>query len=290
MKQKTIGYLQIITAVFIWAISSGILVRWIDQGAEIVYGVGAIAGFVFVYVWFFLSGKAKAQEIKKTYGHRKDLVLVGLFIGVNNGLFYVAIKYTTIANASLTHYFAPVLLALIFAPMILKQKIEKIHIIASILGFAGLLVMLLPQIKVDAIDTGILFGLASAIFFSLHTAIEGKLMMNTEIDPLIAAMYKNGVPALMFMPFVLTKTLSNGINIPDFGKLILFGIIVLGISFVLLFRGLSKVSVEKASVMFYGEPVGAIILAWLVWSEPISIFTIIGGSLILIAGYLSVKK
>lgn len=288
MKQKTTGYLQIFAAVLIWAISSGIMVRWIDQGAEIIYGVGAIAGFAFILVWTILSGKI--QEIKKTFEHRKNLALIGLFIGINNGLFYLAIKYTTIANASLTHYLAPTLLALIFAPIILKQKIEKIHIVASLLGFAGLLIMLFPQIKVVEINVGVLLGLGSAIFFAWHTAIEGKLATQTKIDPLVEVLYKNGVPALMFMPFILTKMMLNGINIQDFGKLIFFGVLVLGISFVLLFKGLSKVSAQNASVMFYGEPVGAIILAWIFWNEQISIFTIVGGTLILLAGYLAVKK
>jgi len=64
---------------------------------------------------------------------------------------------------------------------------------------------------------------------------------------------------------------------------------VLGVSFVLLFRGLAKVSSQNASVIFYGEPVGAIILASIIWGESLSFAVIVGGALILIAGFLAVR-
>jgi drug/metabolite transporter (DMT)-like permease len=245
MKQKSIGYIEIITAVSIWAIASGIIVRWIPQGAEIIYGVGAMAGFIFVYIWLVL--KKQTKKIPESYLYWKSLVLVGLFIGLNNGLFYVAIKSTTVANAILAHYFEPILLVLIFAPIVLKQKIKKEHIVSSVLGFAGLFIVLGSQINSAALNFGVLLGLMSAVFFAWHIAIESKLAMSTKIDPLVEV-------------------------------------------FVLLYRGLAKVSSQNASVIFYGEPVGAIILAWIVWGEQLSFSIIAGGALILAAGYLAVRN
>lgn len=288
MKQKLIGYIEIISAVSIWAVSSGILVRWIDQGAIIIYGVGAMAGAIFVLAYLFLT--KRTSEIKNSYPWKKDLFWIGLFIGLNNGLFFLAIKTTAIANATLSHYFAPIFLVLVFSPVILKQKIKKQHIFASILGFAGLLVIFGSQISSELFDVGILLGLASAVFFAWHTAIESKLATSTKIDPLVEVLYKNGVPAFIFLPFVIREILITGIMIEDFGKLIFFGVLVLGISFILLYRGLAKVSSQNASVLFYGEPIGAIILAWIIWGESLSASIVIGGALILIAGYLAIRN
>ena len=260
LKETEKGYFEIMAAVAIWAISSGIIVRWINQGAEIgaevIYGVGALIGFIFVLLWLFL--KKETAEIKKSLPWRKELFLVGLFIGLNNGLFFTAIILTTVANAILTHSFQPILLVLIFAPIVLKQKIRRKHVVASVLGFVGLSIVLGPQINnigINAVN-GILLGLASAVFFAWHTAIESKLATTTKIDSLIQVLYKNGVPALLFLPFVINRFVAVGIGWEDFGKLIFFGVLVLGISFVLLFRGLAKVSSQNASVIFYGEPVG----------------------------------
>ena len=287
MKQKSIGYLEIIIAVSIWAISSGVIVRWIDQGAEIIYGVGAMAGFVFVLIW--LVSKKQTKKISESYSYWKELVLIGLFIGLNNVLFFMAMKTTTIANAILTHYFEPILLVLIFAPLILKQKIKRKHIFASSIGFAGLLVVLGSQLNSAALNFGVLLGLMSAVFFAWYTVIESKLATTTKIDPIVEVLYKNGVPALMFAPFVISKFASGGIGPDDLGKLVFFGVLVLGISFVLLFRGLAKVSSQNASVIFYGEPIGAIILAWMIWGEQLSLGVIAGGALILMAGCLAVR-
>jgi len=294
LKETEKGYFEIMAAVAIWAISSGIIVRWINQGAEIgaevIYGVGALIGFIFVLLWLFL--KKETAEIKKSLPWRKELFLVGLFIGLNNGLFFTAIILTTVANAILTHSFQPILLVLIFAPIVLKQKIRRKHVVASVLGFVGLSIVLGPQINnigINAVN-GILLGLASAVFFAWHTAIESKLATTTKIDPLVQVLYKNGVPALLFLPFVINRFVAVGIGWEDFGKLIFFGVLVLGISFVLLFRGLAKVSSQNASVIFYGEPVGAIILASMVWGESLSFAVIAGGALILIAGFLAVRN
>lgn len=283
------GYLEIIAAVSIWMVASGIIVRWIDQEAEIIYGVGAAVGFVFVLALLLL--KKEENEIKKSFPWWKSLALIGLLIGLNNGLFYTAIKSTTVANAILAHYFEPILLVLIFAPIILKQKIRKKHLLASLLGFMGLLIVLGPQINsAEIINIGILLGMASAVLFAWHTAIESKLATTTKIDSLVQVLYKNGVPALLFLPFVVNKFITVGISWEDFAKLALFGVLVLGISLILLFRGLSKVSSQNASVIFYGEPVGAIILAWLVWGEELSFTIIAGGALILVAGFVAVRN
>ena len=288
MKQKSIGYLEIIVAVSIWALSSGILVRWISQGAIVLYGVGAMAGAFFVLLYLFLT--KRISEIQKSYIWRKELFWIGLFIGLNNGLFFLALKTTTIANAIITHYFAPIVLVLIFAPLVLRQKIRKQHIFATVLGFIGLIVVFGSQIGNEIFDVGIILGLASAVFFAWHTAIESKLATNTKIDPLVEVLYKNGVPALMFLPFVIGEIAENTVTMIDFSKLIFYGILVLGISFILVYRGLAKVSSQSASVLFYGEPIGAIILAWIVWNESLNASVVLGGSLVLLAGYLATKN
>ncbi len=289
LKETQKGYLEIMAAVAIWMVASGVVVRWIDQEAEIIYGVGAAIGFVFVLT--LLLFKREGNKIKESFPWWKSLALIGLLIGLNNGLFYAAIKSTTVANAILAHYFEPILLVLIFAPIILKQKIRQKHLIASLLGFMGLLIVLGPQINsAGIINVGILLGLASAVLFAWHTAIESKLATTTKINSLVQVLYKNGVPALLFLPFVVNKFIVVGISWEDFAKLALFGVLVLGISFILLFRGLSRVSSQNASVIFYGEPVGAIILAWIVWGEALSFAVIAGGALILIAGFLAVRN
>lgn len=287
MKKETKGYLEVSAAVAIWAISSGLIIQRLSVSAEIIYGVGAAAGFAFVLIWLLWQGKW--SEIKKSKPWWKSLALIGFFIGINNGLFYAALKLTTAANALPTHYLEPVLLTLVFAPIILKQKILKRYIFSSLLGFVGLLVILWPEINAKEINIGIFLGIASAIFFAWHTAIESKLATTTKIDPLVEVLYKNGVPVLIFLPFVVRKELTDPIAGADWIRLIFFGILVLGISFVLVYKGLAKVSSQSASVIFYGEPVGAIFLATL-FGEKLNAYSIIGGALILIAGYLATRK
>jgi len=53
---------------------------------------------------------------------------------------------------------------------------------------------------------------------------------------------------------------------------------------------LAEVKAQEAAVLGYLEPVGAIILAFLIFNEVPSAIAILGGSLILIAGYIVTMK
>ena len=56
---------------------------------------------------------------------------LGIFTTINNSLFFSAIKITTIANAILTHYLAPIFV-FIFGLFLLKEKITKFYILALV--------------------------------------------------------------------------------------------------------------------------------------------------------------
>ena len=68
------------------------------------------------------------------------------------------------------------------------------------------------------------------------------------------------------------------------------GIVHSTIAPVLYFRGLREVTANRAAILGYLEPVCAIILGVFFLGEVVSYKTILGGSMILFSGYLTIKN
>jgi len=283
-----IGYLQIMTAVSMWAFGS-ILVRSIEAPAIIILSLASLAGTIVLLAK--LGAEKKFQSIvnfdKPTLFF---LIAVGIGVGLNNGLFFSAIKSTTMANAMLTHYLAPLFLVIFFAPFLLREKITFVSITASLLGLAGLAMILWPGLQENGVEIGIIFGAASAIFYAFHTALEKKLAI-LGVNPEVAVAYKLAIPALMMFPFVVFHINNSGmLPFIELIKMAFLGIVLWAGSFVLFFKGLKTVSASHASILTYLEPVGAIFLAFLFLKEGLVLLTILGGILILFSGIMVILK
>lgn len=265
-----------------WAVGSGLLAKTITVPVIAFYPISALIGTVIVCL--LLAKKGKLGQIFSLRG-KNLLLLLGIGIGVtiNNGLFFTAVQFTTVANALLTHYFMPLIMVIFFGPLFLKEKINLVTLGAAVFGFGGLFLILLPQIN-SKIEVGVILGLASAFFFAMHTVFERKLAV-LQVDPEVAVFYKNMVPVCVMAPFTFFYLHSNTLAFPDLWKIVLFGLL-LGISFVLFFAALAKIPASDASIVAYLEPVGAITLAAVFLGEGLTINTILGGFLIIVAGIL----
>lgn len=274
------GYFYVLSAVSLWAISSGILVKFITVPAFTLYSIGAFWGVLFLLLILFQRGKI-GDLFKYDHKTLKLMLGVGLGIAANNGLFFTGLKSGLVANATLTHYLSPLLVVLLFGPAMNKEKISSRNVGLSLLGLIGLLLLIFPNLG-TTIDSALVYGILSAFFFAFHTVLE-KRVTQTKVDPLSAVIYKNAVPMIVFSPFAI-KSISLGISGTNWFWLLVWGVIVLGVSFVLFFRGIKEISASKASILSYGEPIGAVILAAVLFREPVTIFTIVGGLLIIASG------
>lgn len=279
------GYLSVIVAVSIWALSSGILVNYISVSGFAMYAIGAFFGLVFLLI--NLIAKRKIKDLL-AYPRKTIMLmfLVGLGTTINNGLFFTALKSGSVANAVLTHNLAPILVAFLFAPLFLKEKVTKKTVILVFVSFLGLFILTIPTFK-KSFDLALLYGGLSAIFYAFHTVIEKKVA-RIKIDPLTAVIYKNLVPLILYAPFAVA-TIKVGISVANWWLMALWGTFVLGVSFVFFFKGIKQISATSASILTYGEPIGAIILASIFFNQPINAYIVTGGLLIVLSGFFIVK-
>ena len=92
---------------------------------------------------------------------------------------------------------------------------------------------------------------------------------------------------IILLPFIIY--LRPTIEHTDIIPLITLGIIHQGFAVLLFITALKKLPAQNVSIVTYLEPVGAIILAFLILKEIPASMTIIGGLIILSSAYLTTK-
>jgi drug/metabolite transporter (DMT)-like permease len=271
---RRMGYLFILLAIFSWS-SLGVVVRL--SGLDI-----HLLVFYSLLVSIIVQGSIVIRKKFRPETRPKRLfypLLLGVFLMLNNFTFFYAFKNTTIANAVLTHYTAPLLVA-VLAAVFLRERITLKLIAAIVIASAGLLILLNGFSLNEADKYGIAAGLASGVFYAV-IIILSRTYAN-RFSPVVLSFWANTFIVLMLAPFVREFPLHA------WKSFLVIGILHSTIAPILYFKGLQTVTANRAAVLGYLEPVSAILFSMLFLNEIPGQNSLFGGILILFSGYLTV--
>ncbi|NWF98555.1 MAG: EamA family transporter [Nitrospirae bacterium] len=269
--------IYILIAIFLWS-SLGVFVRIssVEIHVLIFYAliVSLLIQSVIVFHPKFRHNLPPLRKLKYPF-----FFSIGSLI--NTFTFFYAFKNTTIANAVLTHYTAPIFVALL-APFILKEMVTKKLIAVIILATAGLWIMLDGlSININQ-SSGIIAGIISGFAYAFILIYVRKYGRN--FHPLILAFFTNFFIVLMLLPFI-HEFPSKSLWIYFF-----MGVVHSTIAPILYYKGLQNVTANKAAVLGYLEPVCAIIFSLIFLNEIPGLNSIFGGVLIIISGYITLRE
>jgi RarD protein len=216
------------------------------------------------------------------------ILLLGIFLTINNVLYLSAVKLTTISNAIFTHYLAPLFL-IFLARIFLKEKIERISVFAVIVSLLGLGILLAPNefSFSNKHFIGLAIGTLSAVFYASEIATKKALAILFKPD--IIVVWHELVLIFILLPFVSFRELSY-LNVQEIIPLILAGLFAAGVGITLFISGLREAKAQHGGILAYLEPMGAILLGMFILREIPSFLTLLGGGLILISGYMVVRQ
>ena len=208
------------------------------------------------------------------------LLLSGMAMGINWILLFEAYKYTTVSAATLSYYFAPVIVTLV-CPFLFKEKLTKKQILCFLMSTLGLaLVIGITDLGGGNDVLGILFGLGAAVFYAtvilLNKFIKGVGGIHRTFLQFLSAI-------ATLIPYV---ALTGGVTLGNLNStgwicLLVVGLIHTGITYCLYFSSLKELPGQTAAILSYVDPLVAIIIGVVILGEPITIQQIIGGALIL---------
>ncbi|WP_349729332.1 DMT family transporter [Peribacillus frigoritolerans] len=266
----------------------GLVQRYIDLSSSETALLSSSIGCLFLMFVFFMLKKSISWKSVKI--NASTLFLSGIALGGNWIFLYQSYDYTTITNATLGYYFAPVFV-MILSPIILKEQLPIKKIVCIGVAILGMLLIVGNGISASGKGDllGIFFGLAAAAFYAALMLLN-KFIQN--MAKLEITMIQLGTTALLLLPYVL---ITEGYSILEVSRssipfIILLGIVNTGIGFWLFFSGMQKLKGQSIAMLSYVDPFVAILISALILQEQMTFVQMLGGILLLGSTFVSENK
>lgn len=208
------------------------------------------------------------------------LLASGVVMGINWILLFEAYKYTTISVATLSYYFAPVIVTVV-CPVLFKEKLTGKQIICFIMSTLGLVLITgIGDIGSGNDFVGILFGLGAAVFYATVILLN-KFIKNVEGIHRTFLQFLSAI--VILVPYVIMTsgvTLGN-LNGIGWVNLLIVGLIHTGVTYCMYFSSLKELPGQKAAILSYIDPLVAVMISVTILGESMTLWQMIGGILIL---------
>ena len=272
-----------VTAMLIFG-SIGLFVRNIPISSGQVAAVRGLIGSLFLLIsGMVIKQKISWKQVKKSFFL---LFLSGAAIGFNWIFLFRAYHFTTIANATVSYYFAPVFVIL-FTPFILKERLKLNKILCLICAVIGMFLI----VGIDSGNgweqlTGVGYGLLAAILYA------GAILINKflkGLGGLETTLIQLSIATIILIPYVIfTEEIALGnLDIKSWVLLITLGIFHTGLAYLLYFTSIQRLNSQTIAIFSYMDPISAILMSGLFLGERMTGIQMIGGILILGAAFVS---
>ena len=228
---------------------------------------------------YLLIGKQKIpfREIKKEV---PVLLFSGIAMGINWILLFEAYRYTTVSNATLSYYFAPVIVTVV-CPFLFREKLTLKQFFCFLMSTLGLVMITgigRPSGNSDMV--GILYGLGAAVFYATVILLN-KFIKKVEGIPRTFLQFVSAI--MVLIPYVLfTGGVSlHQMEVKGWLNLLTVGIIHTGVTYCMYFSSLKDLPGQKAALLSYIDPLVAVIISVTILGENMTFLQVVGGILIL---------
>lgn len=185
------------------------------------------------------------------------LLLSGIAMGVNWILLFEAYKYTTVSLATLSYYFAPVIVTVV-CPVLFHEKLTGKQILCFIMSTIGLVMITgIGDIGSGSDFIGILFGLGAAVFYATVILLN-KFIKKVEGIPRTFLQFLSAL--VILIPYVmLSGGMSlGGMNAVGWINLLIVGLVHTGVTYCMYFSSLKELPGQNAAILSYIDPLVAV--------------------------------
>ena len=278
MNKTNNARIMLITSMMIFG-TIGLFVRNIPlRSGEIALYRACFAALLIGIYLVVTKQKISFSEIKSSL---PILIISGIAMGINWILLFEAYKYTTVSVATLSYYFAPVIVTVI-CPILFREKMTAKQWICFIMSTIGLVLITgigdLSSGKGHLI--GVLFGLGAACFYA-SVVLFNKFIKG--VDGIARTFLQFLSAIIILVPYVILTggTTIFSLNVKGWGFLLIVGLVHTGITYCMYFSSLKELPGQKAAILSYIDPLVAVIVSVVFLSEKMTLIQIIGGLLIL---------
>ncbi len=286
---KSFAYGLMVLAAVMWATSGTFTILATDSGATTM----EVSVFSTVFTALVLLPLIAMFDKKSLVIGRRDLIPLFVFAQITGTFFalgwYFCVNLTGVATAVTLLYAYPsiVTIASIF---LLSEKLTREKALALPLTFIGALLVvgagdLEAGFRFDTL--GVLLGIYTALAGAFYYIYGKKFLDKYSANTIVLYMTLFSIPVLVVIAVLMNFLAANpdyhaGIVMPDsaWAYIFLIGFLPGAIGPVVSMVALKHIQASRASIIASIEPVAAVVLAFLVLSEKISILQGIGVGLV----------
>jgi len=277
MKRTMNPRLMLITSMTVFG-TLGIFVRNIPVSSGELALYRAILAALLIAVFLLVTKqKIPFANIKREV---PLLLASGVAMGINWILLFEAYKYTTVSVATLSYYFAPVIVTVV-CPILFKERLTGKQIVCFVMSTLGLVLITgIGDIGGGSDFLGILFGLGAAVFYATVILLN-KFIKNVEGIHRTFLQFLSAI--VILIPYVIMTsgvTLRN-LNGLGWANLLIVGLIHTGVTYCMYFSSLKELPGQKAAILSYIDPLVAVLISVTILGESMTVWQVIGGILIL---------
>jgi drug/metabolite transporter (DMT)-like permease len=202
--------------------------------------------------------------------------------GISLSLQFLGTKLSTAANGSLVTSATPAFV-LIFAWLLLSEKITSQRLVALLLATLGVVAVIDPrsaQLNPD-LFLGNLLLIGAAVTWALYSVLVRKTTQDLDVLPFSLIAFLGGLPVTLPASAWELEALGVGeISLGVIGGVLFLGIISTALAMVLWNTAFAFVDASLASLTFFAQPVVGTLLGSLFLGERITPLFLLGGFLI----------
>ncbi|HFK1510423.1 MULTISPECIES: DMT family transporter [Bacillus] len=248
--------------------------------------------FIIAFVVLYMILKITEKKQKKTVTIRKkDWLLfawigfIGYFISITCQ--FIGTKLSDAHTGSLVTSATPAFMV-IFAAIILKEKLTARRLLSTIIATIGVIIVIGWDIEIGSYFIGTIILVGAAITWAL-LSIYVKIA-SARFSSLVITTYAIFFSLFFITPFMIWEFQSNPIE--HMNLYVVLGVLYLGIvstagAFFLWNKGLELMDASIGSLFFFFQPIVGSLLGWLLLNETLNSNFFIGGILIICSVFIT---
>ncbi|HFK1476365.1 TPA: DMT family transporter [Bacillus paranthracis] len=248
--------------------------------------------FIIAFVVLYMILKIAEKKQKKTVTIRKkDWLLfawigfIGYFISITCQ--FIGTKLSDAHTGSLVTSATPAFIV-IFAAIILKEKLTARRLLSTIIATIGVIIVIGWDIEIGSYFIGTIILVGAAITWAL-LSIYVKIA-SARFSSLVITTYAIFFSLFFITPFMVWEFQSNPIE--HMNLYVVLGVLYLGIvstagAFFLWNKGLELIDASIGSLFFFFQPIVGSLLGWLLLNETLNSNFFIGGILIICSVFIT---
>jgi len=278
------GFILLLLAVLFWGGAAPLGKFLIVTRFDTLIIVQTRTSLAFIILLLFFLFKNRKNFIIEPRDIWKFAMLGIIGVAITNYTYYFTVKAASVATAILVQYSAPVWIMLYSVFILKEDKLDRITVISLLIALLGCFFAVTSgsMQSINLKGWAIITGPLSAFTFAYQVIGTKQLIKRYSIWTLLLYMF--GFSAIFWLcinpPW---NIIAKHYTCSDWGILWMFAVVSILIPQIAFAAGLKYLEASMAGIISVMEPVIAIVAAFLILGESLTIVQMFGGLMVLLA-------